>query len=284
MAHADSRLTILPPAVAANPVSANPSSAPFVPLAQLRKLRECEQVAAVCYRRRGDGIEFLLVRTRSGGRWTFPKGSAEPGLTHAQAAALEAFEEAGVHGRIEEESFTRYVRGQRRDPEHRSSRSRKHRGAVSAYLCEVLRLGPPQESKRHRTWFCVDDAKRHLREGRKSEDGAAFARVVLRAVERIQQSRGGIGFAEDHGQAYREQVHQARGHAGQKDALQKVKFDYAEASPLPDVRRRLAETRQPVVLVASGPQREVLPCEVLEFSPPRVKKVRALGAGSSLRG
>src|SRR5271169_3005360 len=74
------------------------SSTKFVRLAELRRLKECEQVAAVCYRRRGGNIEFLLVKTGKG-RWIFPKGSVEPGLTHAQAAALEAFEEAGVHGR-----------------------------------------------------------------------------------------------------------------------------------------------------------------------------------------
>src|SRR5436190_4561919 len=85
-------------------------TAKFVHVSQLRKLRECEQVAAVCYRKRNGRIEFLLVQTRGSGRWTFPKGNTEPGLTHAQAAALEAFEEAGVHGRIEEASFTRYVR------------------------------------------------------------------------------------------------------------------------------------------------------------------------------
>src|ERR1700685_2958148 len=87
-----------------------PSSGGFVRLSQLRKLSECEQVAAVCYRMRGTTIEFLLVRTRGAGRWTFPKGSAEPGLTHAESAALEAFEEAGVHGRIEEASFASYRR------------------------------------------------------------------------------------------------------------------------------------------------------------------------------
>src|SRR6202521_1401705 len=86
--------------------------AKFFQLSQLRRLRGCEQVAAVCYRIRGSGIEFLLVRTNSG-HWTFPKGSTEPGLTHAQAAALEAFEEAGVHGRMEEASFTQYVRRKR---------------------------------------------------------------------------------------------------------------------------------------------------------------------------
>ena len=57
-------------------------------VSHLRRLRECEKVAAVCYRVRPKGIEFLLVQTRNR-RWTFPKGGTEPGLTHAQAAALE---------------------------------------------------------------------------------------------------------------------------------------------------------------------------------------------------
>src|SRR5271169_6061781 len=87
----------------------NPPSVKHFRLSQLRRLRGCDKVAAVCYRVAGNGIEFLLVRTGSG-HWTFPKGSAEPGLTHAQAAALEAFEEAGVPGRMEEAWFARYVR------------------------------------------------------------------------------------------------------------------------------------------------------------------------------
>ncbi len=121
--------------------------------------RKCQQVAAVCYRIRGSGIEFLLVQTR-GGRWTFPKGGVEPGLTHAQAAALEAYEEAGVHGRMEEVSFTRYVRRKG------SGSSSAIEVGVSAHLCEVLRLGPPQEFNRNRTWFSAEKAKRRLREER----------------------------------------------------------------------------------------------------------------------
>ena len=35
------------------------------------------QVAAICYRRRGTPIEFLLVNTNGGNKWTFPKGSTE---------------------------------------------------------------------------------------------------------------------------------------------------------------------------------------------------------------
>src|SRR5260370_42449139 len=83
------------------------SSARFVRLAELRKLKECDQVAAVCYRERDRNNEFLLVRTRKG-RWIFPKDSAEPGLTPAQAAPPAAFEDAAVHSRTEEASFDRY--------------------------------------------------------------------------------------------------------------------------------------------------------------------------------
>src|SRR5438270_2298976 len=82
------------------------------PASNFVEIRGSEQVAAVCYRLRGSQIEFLLVQTDAG-RWTFPKGNAEPGLTQAQSAALEAFEEAGVHGRIEEAAFARYTRRKR---------------------------------------------------------------------------------------------------------------------------------------------------------------------------
>jgi 8-oxo-dGTP pyrophosphatase MutT (NUDIX family) len=164
------------------------SATKFVRLAELRKLRECEQVAAVCYRVRGGEIEFLLVKTGKG-RWIFPKGSVEPGLTHAQAAALEAFEEAGVHGRMEEASFARYIRRRRRESRHAVGRSAEKESAVNAHLCEVLRLVPPQELGRNPTWFSPEKAKRHLQEHRTSDFGAELARVVDRAVSRIRRSR-----------------------------------------------------------------------------------------------
>src|SRR5207244_10690899 len=57
--------------------------------------------------------------------------------------------------------------------------------AVDAHLCEVLWLGPPQESDRHPSWFSPEKTKRRLREDRTSGDGAELARVVDRAVARI---------------------------------------------------------------------------------------------------
>jgi len=170
----------------------------------LRRLRECEQVAAVCYRLGRNGIEFLLVQTRGSRRWTFPKGGVEPGLTHAQAAALEAFEEAGVHGRMEEASFAQYVR--RRRNGKRKSDARQE--AISAHMCEVLWHGPPQESRRNPRWFSPENAKRRLREKRSSDFGAELARVVDLAVGRI----------------WRLSTHATTA----VDGLQKVRFEAAE--------------------------------------------------------
>jgi len=154
-----------------------------------------EQVAAVCYRMCGGGIEFLLVQSR-GGRWIFPKGSIEAGLTHAQSAALEAFEEAGVHGRIEETSFARYVRRERGGK--RSSRKTTDGGIlVHAHLCEVRGLDRPQESNRKRTWFTAEKAKRRLQEDRDEDFGIELARVVDRALSRIERLRGFAGNAPE---------------------------------------------------------------------------------------
>jgi 8-oxo-dGTP pyrophosphatase MutT (NUDIX family) len=204
------------PRLIANGAHTHRRSAKFFRLSQLRKLRGCEQVAAVCYRVRSSGIEFLLVRTGSG-HWTFPKGSAEPGLTHAQAAALEAFEEAGVHGRMEEASFTRYIRrkgGRTRNSARSGERSVVKEIAIQAHLCEVSRLDPPQERNRNPTWFSADKAKRRLREDRTPDFGEELARVVDRAITRIRRLRSDAITIE----AITIKVRP------QKDALQKVQF------------------------------------------------------------
>ncbi len=141
-----------------------------------------EQVAAVCYRLREGEIEFLLVRTRRG-RWTFPKGGSEPGLCQSRSAALEAVEEAGAQGRIEETSFTSYRRG-KRAPAKESTAAQT---AVNAYLLEVERLGQPQELNRNPTWFSPAEAKLQMGEDRHPENGVELVRVIDSAVRRIRR-------------------------------------------------------------------------------------------------
>ncbi len=148
--------------------------------AEVSTLSQLEQVAAVCYRLREGEIEFLLVRTRRG-RWTFPKGGSELDLTAPQAAAAEAREEAGAHGRIEETSFASYRRGKR------SPESAPAPAIVKAYLLEVERLERPQELNRNPTWLPPHAAKLQMREDRHPENGAELARVIDRAVRRIRR-------------------------------------------------------------------------------------------------
>jgi 8-oxo-dGTP pyrophosphatase MutT (NUDIX family) len=253
-------------------------------VSQLRKMRDCEQVAAVCYRLRRGAIEFLLVQTRGSGRWTFPKGSAEPGLTHAQAAAIEAFEEAGVHGRIEELAFTQYACRRTCDPRS-ASRSGQKTFAVSAHLCEVLRLCTPKESNRNRTWYSIEETKDRLREGRKNADRKEFARVIQVAVARIQRLR----------HAGSESDHAARVLAPQEDALQRVQFEallpidgrLPQPSFSTSSRRRFTESD--AVPTRDSHPREFTQCEILPFGQPvpqnqklliGSKKMKALGTGA----
>jgi 8-oxo-dGTP pyrophosphatase MutT (NUDIX family) len=209
-----------------------------------RPLKKRRQVAAVCYRVRKLGIQFLLVQTRDG-RWIFPKGGIEPGLTQAQSAALEAVEEAGVHGRMEEMPFARYFRC-KQDGVNVGTEL-----GVTAHLCEVSRLERPQESNRSPSWFSAEKAKQRLLRGRTPEFGAELARVVDRAVSRIQRQ---------HGQPTHRRT--------QRDALQKVRFEAFEDGRLPHdlkgalvrefLRRRVhpigasAGIRRPLLRLGSG--------------------------------
>jgi 8-oxo-dGTP pyrophosphatase MutT (NUDIX family) len=134
-------------------------------------------VAAVCYRIRNKDIEFLLVRTRAG-RWTFPKGRIDDDPSPAHAAAREAYEEAGVHGRVDQQPFASYLHAKATGlfpGEH----------SVDAHLCHVFDLSEAEESYRDPTWFSVEKSKRRLHEGRRPHHGNELERVVDAAVSLI---------------------------------------------------------------------------------------------------
>jgi 8-oxo-dGTP pyrophosphatase MutT (NUDIX family) len=146
---------------------------------RLRSKSDRLHVAAVCYRLQDGAVEFLLVRTRSG-RWTFPKGAVDQDITNADAAAREAYEEAGVKGWVEPLPFMSYLHckpGQ--------LRSCSQVLLVDAHLCEVNRLVTPLEQHREPTWFTGPKAKRMLRKSRTADYGNEVARVIDRARERI---------------------------------------------------------------------------------------------------
>jgi 8-oxo-dGTP pyrophosphatase MutT (NUDIX family) len=139
------------------------------------------QVAAICYRRTADSVEFLLVNTNGGAKWTFPKGAPERSMSHSQAAAREAFEEAGVRGEIEPRHFHLYLYSKGvfwRPPGVREF-------VVKAFLMEVEQTSHPHEPDRNPTWFLPENARKMLAKGREVKYAKEMQSIVDRALEEI---------------------------------------------------------------------------------------------------
>lgn len=136
------------------------------------------QVAAVCYRHGAGSTEFLLVRTSSG-RWTFPKGRLEDGLSHAEVAALEAFEEGGVEGKVHPRPVGKYL--------HRkeSLRGASKDLTVLAFILEVKKTAGPAESHRTPRWFSATEAKLRLANRRSEKYLCGMERVFESALQQI---------------------------------------------------------------------------------------------------
>jgi 8-oxo-dGTP pyrophosphatase MutT (NUDIX family) len=139
------------------------------------------QVAAVCYRKRNEAVEFLLVNTNGGNKWTFPKGAPEARLSHSQAAEREAAEEAGALGTIEARHFHLYI--------HSKGVFWQPGGVqefvVKAFLMEVHELRRPDEPMRRPTWFTPAEARQRLAKGREVKYAHELEAVIDRALERL---------------------------------------------------------------------------------------------------
>ena len=113
------------------------------------------QVAAIPVRRSDDGgLQVMLVTTRETRRWVVPKGWPWVDIPDHEAAAREAWEEAGIRGAIQDQACGTFVYDKRRQgnvvvPVR-----------VVAYLMEVAEEEEdwPEREERTRAWFSLDDA------------------------------------------------------------------------------------------------------------------------------
>lgn len=115
---------------------------------------ERRQVAALPWRHGADGVEIMLVTSRETRRWVTPKGGRMPGKTDAQAAAIEALEEAGVQGDVRDEPLGTF----------RYLKVLKRRAArwcvVAVYPLEVfIQHGAwKEQAERERVWMSQEQA------------------------------------------------------------------------------------------------------------------------------
>lgn len=108
------------------------------------------QVSALPYRLVSDSCEVLLATSRRRGKWILPKGKIEAGETGAERAAKEAFEEAGVIGKVAQQPL---LKERTADPSR-----------PKIFALEVLREQDtwPEMHERQRAWMSVIEARSKL--------------------------------------------------------------------------------------------------------------------------
>ncbi|HEX8649583.1 MAG TPA: NUDIX hydrolase [Pyrinomonadaceae bacterium] len=113
------------------------------------------QSAVIPYRIIHAETEILLITSRRGKRWIIPKGVIDPGTSAGESAAKEAYEEAGIRGRLSDAPVGEY-------------RYEKWGGicTVKVFLLEVQSVLDtwPEVSTRQRQWLTVTDAARLVKE------------------------------------------------------------------------------------------------------------------------
>lgn len=113
------------------------------------------QVAAIPVRRLGDGTwQVMLVTSRESQRWVVPKGWPWVNLPDHEAAAEEAWEEAGIRGVVHDTPLGTFAYEKRRADKVLVPVT------VVAYLLVVQEEENdwPERHERRRAWFSPDDA------------------------------------------------------------------------------------------------------------------------------
>ena len=111
------------------------------------------QVGAIPVRGAPGAYEVLMITSRDSGRWIIPKGWPMKGKKDHAAAAQEAFEEAGVAGKVHKRPLGAYTYDKRADGDGRPVR-------VVVYLLEVVeeKRAWPEKDQRRREWMDPTDA------------------------------------------------------------------------------------------------------------------------------
>ncbi len=112
------------------------------------------QFGAICYRIQRDKVQILLITSRGSKRWIVPKGWPMDGATPVEAVLREAYEEAGVEGKVTGHcvgiySYVKPLTGQDELP-----------CVVALYPVRVMRLERdfPERSQRKRKWVSLKKA------------------------------------------------------------------------------------------------------------------------------
>lgn len=111
------------------------------------------QYAALPWRLRGGAVEVLLI-TSSNGRWIIPKGWPIEGKAPHEAAAQEAWEEAGVRGETGAAALGAFEYDKRK----KDGRLKRIRVEVFPLRVTEEAAAWPEAAERDRQWFAQAEA------------------------------------------------------------------------------------------------------------------------------
>lgn len=134
------------------------------------------QFAALCYRVKADRTQVLLITSRKTGRWIIPKGWPEDGLTPADCAMKEAWEEAGVVGRVRNQCLGLFAYTKIVDAEV------SYPCVAMVYPVKVKSLAKhyPEQAERKRKWLSPKKASERVLEPELARILRDFNPLVLR--------------------------------------------------------------------------------------------------------
>ena len=136
------------------------------------------QTGALPWRLRNKRLEVLLVTGRRSRRWMIPKGWPMAGKTLAEAAAQEAFEEAGIKGKVDPEPIGSFNHTKQAFP----SGTLEVNIVVHPMWVEQQLSKWPESGQRERKWFSLKDAAEKV-------DSADLGVLIMESAERAMVSR-----------------------------------------------------------------------------------------------
>lgn len=135
-----------------------------------------KQIGALCYKLEEKKLKILLIKSRRSKRWVIPKGWKLATMNSRMSVAVEAWEEAGVQGKVSKRPIGFYhYRKADKDQSFFTCE-------VKVYSLNVLKLKKkfPEMSERKSKWFSFSDASMLVDEPELKKIFLKFQKVIAK--------------------------------------------------------------------------------------------------------
>lgn len=144
----------------------------YLPIGPYAEEADGTQYGVIPYRIVEGEVVFLMITSRRSANWVFPKGSPIKGLSSTETAAQEAFEEAGIRGKVGDEAVGYYLHPRNKDASKRD-KVKLYPMLVTEQLDEW-----EEEEERFRHWALLPQVKQLMASKRAARLAAELHRRI----------------------------------------------------------------------------------------------------------